>query len=109
MAIGSVVSGAHPIKVANHLAVNTGMNVMGLRPEQRLDCTFCDGLCEIVGRRSAQNLVNVRKMFAVKLVKLPIVGRVVLRAIPPVPITALGDKKLFERSLPLLFRTALIG
>ena len=40
-------------------------------------------------------------MRAVKLVKIAIVGRVMLRPIPPVPIAAFGNQNLFKGQLAL--------
>ena len=40
-------------------------------------------------------------MLAVEFVEFAVVGGMVLRAIPPVPVTAFGDQDFFEGQLPL--------
>src|SRR5579862_2324859 len=42
-------------------------------------------------------------MLAVEFVEIAIVGRVMLRSVPPVPIAAFGDQKFFVRQLALRF------
>src|ERR1700683_1810635 len=42
-------------------------------------------------------------MFAVNLVKVAIVGGGVLRTVPPVPVTALGNQNFFKSELSLGF------
>src|SRR5579859_1049262 len=43
-------------------------------------------------------------MLAVQLVKITIILRVVLRAVPPIPITAFGNQQLFKGQAFLLRR-----
>src|ERR1700756_1805854 len=45
-------------------------------------------------------------MLAIQLVEFAIVGGVVFRAVPPVPVTALGDENFFPSQLLLLRGTA---
>src|SRR5580698_5597702 len=42
-------------------------------------------------------------MLAIELVEVAIVGRVMLRPVPPVPVTAFGNQQLFPGDLALLF------
>src|SRR5580658_1632701 len=79
------------------------MNVVRLWDEGRPHFACRDWLRKIIGRRGSQGLIDIRKMFAVKLVEIAVVGGVVLRSVPPVPIAALGDQDFFKGQLPLRF------
>ena len=46
-------------------------------------------------------------MLAIEFVELAIVGRLVLRAVPPVPVAAFGDQDLFKRQSSLRFADAI--
>src|SRR5438270_11494217 len=83
------------------------MNICGLGRELRLLKTARDGLDQRVRRGAAQRQINVGKMFAVELVKVAIILRVVLRAIPPVPVAAFSNEQLFKGKL-LLLRQSLV-
>ena len=61
-----------------------------------------DRLRQIVGRACTQRLIDVRKMLAVELVEFAVVGRMVLRAVPPVPVAAFGDQDFFKGQFALL-------
>ena len=71
--IGGVDSRSHPLEVANHVARNAGMNVSGLRSERWPHFAGRDGLGQVIRRSRSQGLINVRKMFAIKLVKVAVV------------------------------------
>src|SRR2546422_11251655 len=60
-----------------------------------------DGLCEVIGRTRAQRLIDVGEVFAVKLVEFAIIGGVVFRAVPPVPVATFGNKNFFESEFAL--------
>src|SRR5580658_10792482 len=77
------------------------MYISALRRERRPSHSPDDRLGQIIRRRPAQRLVNIRQVFAVEFVKITVVRRVVFRAIPPVPIAPLGDQYLFKRQLAL--------
>src|SRR5215470_3309164 len=81
------------------------MNVMDLRSKRGFNDAADDGLGKVVRRSRPERLIHIRKMLAIELIELAIVGRVMLRAVPPVPVAAFGNEQLFERQLPLLLRT----
>src|SRR5579883_364207 len=58
----------------------------------------------MVWRGCTQGSIDVGEVFAVEFVEISVVGGMVLGAVPPIPITALGDEKLFISELPLCFR-----
>src|ERR1700728_1132731 len=102
---GALVGGknrsTHPFEITNLVARNARMNVCGLRRESRPHFTARDRLREIIRRSRTQRLTHARKMFAVELIKVAIVGGVVLRPIPPVPVAALRNQDFFEGELAL--------
>ncbi len=62
-----------------------------------------NGLRQIVRRARSQRLINIGKMLAIEFVEFAVVGRMMFRAIPPVPVAAFGDQDFFESQLPLRF------
>src|SRR5208283_6199441 len=99
--IGGEDGGAHPFEVANLVAAYAGMNVGGLRSEGRTHFAGSNGLCQVIRGRGSECLVDVRKMLAIEFVKVAVVGRVMLGAVPPVPVAALGNHDFFEGQLAL--------
>src|SRR6478752_9507272 len=82
---------------------------MGLRSKRGLNRPPDNGLCQIVGRGCSQRLIHIRKMLAIEFVEFAVVGRMMLRAVPPVPIAAFGNEQFFERKLTLFLRTVRRG
>jgi len=70
------------------------MNVGRLVSKRRTPSAACNRLRQIIRRLSAQRLVSVREVLAVEFVEIAVVGRMMLRTIPPVPVAALGDQDL---------------
>ncbi len=64
-----------------------------------------NGLREIVRRSRAQRLIDVGEMLAIQLVELAVVSGMMLGPIPPIPVAALGDEKLFIGQGALRFRS----
>ena len=96
----------HPLEVADLVSSYLGMNVRRLRRKRRPDLRSGDRQRQVIRRSLSQRLVNIRQMFAIKLVKVAVVRRMVLRTVPPVPVTALRDQNLLEGQLALrLVRT----
>src|SRR5262249_29935386 len=93
-----------PFKIAYGIARDSRMDICQLRRKRRSASNTIDWLRKIVGRNGPQCLINVGQMLAVKLVEVAIVGRMMLGTIPPVPITAFPNQKLFECKLALFLR-----
>ena len=66
-----------------------------------------DGDGQLFRRHSFECRIYVGKMPAIQLIEVTIIGGMVLRAIPPVPVAAFGDEQLFPRQLALRFRNAI--
>ena len=79
------------------------MNVRHLWSKRRPSHPTQNGLGQVIRRARTQRLIDIRQMLAIKLVKLPIVGRVMLRPVPPVPIAAFRNQDLFKSQLALRF------
>src|SRR5262249_39089051 len=88
---------AHPVKVSSGGRLDLWTDVSGLRDDASPpDVPTGDRLREMIRRSGAQRLIDVREMLAIELVKVTVVGRMVLRTIPPVPVAAFGNQYLFE-------------
>ena len=51
-----------------------------------------------------ERVIHVRQVAAIQRVEVLVVGRMMLRAVPPVPVAALGDQQFFPRQLSLRLR-----
>src|SRR5215469_18548282 len=65
-----------------------------------------DGDGQLFRWHSFECRIYVGKMPTIQLIEVTIIGGMVLRAIPPVPVAAFGDEQLFPRQLALRFRNA---
>ena len=101
--VGRIHGRANPFEVADHVSSNSGMDIRCLRNEGGPCSSSDDGLSQILGRCCAQCLVHIRKVLAIEFVKIAIVGGVVLRPIPPVPIAALRNQDFLKSQLALRF------
>src|SRR5205823_13131926 len=106
--VSSVSGGPNPVEVTWERGIEPGRDVITLGNEARLRITLDDWLGQHIGRRSAQSLVDIGKMLAIQLVEFPVIGGMMFRAIPPVPIAAFGDQEFFECQISL-FRGRLLG
>ena len=98
MAIGDIAGRSHPVKITRNCGLDTRTNVGGLRNNPRLGyIPTGNRLRQIIGRRSPQRLIDIRQVLAIKLVEIAVICGMVLRAVPPVPIAALGNQELFVR------------
>src|SRR5258708_16201702 len=86
---------SQPVEVTQVFAVDYRMNVGSLWRDLHHGITARDWLGQHVRWGGPQSVIDVRKMLAVELVKLAIIGGVVLRFIPPVPVTAFSFHQLF--------------
>ena len=59
------------------------------------------GCDKVIGRRRAEGVIDVRKMVAVELIEIAVVGGVMFRAVPPVPVAAFGDQDFVKGQLAL--------
>src|SRR5258708_12362583 len=91
---------SQPVEVTQVFAVDYRMNVGSLWRDLHHGITARDWLGQHVRWGGPQSGIDVRKMLAVELVKLAIIGGVVLRTIPPVPVTAFSyQQPFFSQSL----------
>src|SRR5262249_30306166 len=95
---------AQPVEVDGAYAVQPRRNVRSLRCEVELAVIADDGPRQQFRRISAQRVINIGKMLAIQLIKLPVVGGMVLGPVPPVPIAALRNEQFFKGKLLLLSR-----
>src|SRR5258706_9232125 len=95
-AIGHIVGRAQPFKISDLLAIDLWMYVSGLLGKESGGRTSGDGLREMLGRRHADQLVHIGEMLTIKLVKFWIIHGMMFRAVPPVPITTLGNHQFLE-------------
>src|ERR1700756_4953937 len=84
---------AQPFKITHIFAVDRRMNESSLRTELKLSVPAGDGLGQDIWRYSAQRQINIGEMLAIQFIKFAIIGGVVLRPVPPVPITAFSDEE----------------
>src|SRR6266700_16158 len=96
--------GSQPVKVANVFSINLRVDKSSLGRRWRFRGSAGNRLGKGLRRSAAQGKVDVGKMFSVQLIKLTIIGRVMLRTVPPVPVTALGDEQFFVGQFFLLRR-----
>src|SRR6185369_16570684 len=93
MAVRNMGGSTQPFKVANVSSIHRRMDVGGLRCELRFGMRSRDWLRQHVRGNAAKRKIHIGKMLPVQLIKIAIVGRMMLGAIPPVPVTAFGDEQ----------------
>ncbi len=99
-----VLGCAQPIEVAHDLAVDPRMDIRHLLGELDPGGSPSDRTRKIVRRVLPQCQVYVRQVFTVQLIEVAVVGGMVLRSIPPIPVAALRDKQFFVGQPALLLR-----
>ncbi len=99
--VGRIARRAHPLEVTHHVAANARMNVCRLWRKRRTTSAARNRLRQIIGRCATQRLICIRKMLAVELVEIAVVGRMMLGAVPPIPVAALRDQNFLPRQLAL--------
>ena len=95
MPVSDMGRGTQPFKVLNIFPVYFRMDICGLRSELRFGMRACNGLRQHVRRRTAQRKIDIGKMLAIELIQFAIVRGMVLRAIPPIPVTTFRDQQFF--------------
>src|SRR5262249_27210246 len=101
--IGRIHSSAHPFEIPNLVARDPGMDIRGLGYKRWPHFESSDWLRQIIRRHRTEGLIHIRKMLAVEFVEVAVVGRMMLRPVPPVPVAALGNQKLVKGQIALGF------
>src|SRR5215472_2373851 len=99
--VGYVDRRAQPVEIADAHTVQPRRDVSSLRREVKLAVIADDRTGERFRRISTQRVIDIGQMLAIELIKLPVVCRVVLGPVPPVPVASFRDEQLFKGELPL--------
>ena len=105
--VRSVAGRAHPLEVSADQSVHPGAHISRLRNIAGAHNSADDRGVQLFRRNSFEGVVHVGEMPAIEFVEVAIVGRVMLRPVPPVPVAALGDEQLFPRQFALRRRNFL--
>src|SRR6185437_10299130 len=104
MVIRGIHGSTKPIEVTRAFAANARVDERRLQYRVRAYCSSSYWLRQVRRSFCSQCLVHVREMLAIEFVEVTIIRRMMLRAVPPVPIAALCNHQLFKGKFPLLIR-----